>query len=173
MPINQIGAGGKQKAFTEAYKPLHDRLIRFVQSMVFNKEEVKDIVGETVLKTYENYETLRQKEALLSFMFTIASRLVYKAQENKKQHSFLSDSEHTDQVADTAASPHLKMEMKELYQAIHQLPEKQREALVMFEISGLSLNEIQQIQGDTLSAVKSRIARARESLKRILEEEIV
>lgn len=66
-----------------------------------------------------------------------------------------------------------KVQLKELYNALDQLPLKQKEAIVLFEISGLSLAEIQQIQGDSLSAVKSRIARARESLKKILEEEIV
>lgn len=167
-----MGASGKQKAFTEAYKPLHDRLVRFVQSIVYNKEEVKDIVGETVLKTYEGFETIRHQEALLSFMFTVASRLVYKAQDSKRQFAYVADSEYSDQIIDNNPDPQTRIEIKELYEAVAQLPMKQREAIVMFEISGLSLNEIQQIQGDSLSAVKSRIARARESLKKILEAQI-
>jgi RNA polymerase sigma-70 factor (ECF subfamily) len=163
---------GRQKAFTEAYKPLHDRLARFVQSMVFNKEDVKDIIGETLLISYQKFETIRHEQALLSYMFTVASRLVYKLQDKKKQFTFVYDDQQAEKIVDTAASADLKIEVKDLYQALEQLPVKQREAIVLFEISGLSLTEIQELQGDTLSAVKSRIARARESLKKILEEEI-
>lgn len=164
---------GKQKAFTDAYQLLHDKLVRFVQSMVYNREDVKDIVAETMLVAYEKFETIRHKDALLSYLFTVSSRLVYKLQDKKKQIYTAFDPEQAEQVSDDHAGADSKVQLKELYNALDQLPLKQKEAIVLFEISGLSLAEIQQIQGDSLSAVKSRIARARESLKKILEEEIV
>jgi RNA polymerase sigma-70 factor (ECF subfamily) len=164
---------GKQKAFTDAYQPLHDRLVRFVQSMVYNREDVKDIIGETLLVAYQKFETIRHREALLSYLFTVASRMVYRLQDKNKQFSYVYDDQQTEQVADQSSNVESRIKVKELYQALDQLPIKQKEAIVLFEISGLSLVEIQEIQGDSLSAVKSRIARARESLKKILEEEIV
>lgn len=154
----------KQQEFLNAYQPLHDNLARFVQSMVWNKEDVKDVIGETLLKTYESFDTLKNKEALLSYMFTIATRVVYKNASRKKFSN-----EVPDNLVDHASNVESRAELKELYRAINELPEKAREALVMFEIAGLSLAEIQQIQGDTLSAVKSRIARAREKLAELME----
>ncbi|HNR20954.1 MAG: sigma-70 family RNA polymerase sigma factor [Bacteroidetes bacterium] len=154
--------------FLKAYQPLHDNLTRFVQSMVWNKEDVKDVISETLLKTYENFEKLRNKEALLSYMFTIATRIVYKNASKRKIVA-----EVPDDLVDHASNTESRTELKELYKAINELPEKAREALVMFEINGLSLNEIQQIQGDSLSAVKSRIARARERLIEIMEKQNV
>lgn len=74
---------GKQKAFTDAYQQLHEKLVRFVQSMVYNREDVKDIVAETMLVAYEKFETIRHKDALLSYLFTVSSRLVYKLQDKK------------------------------------------------------------------------------------------
>lgn len=138
-----------QEEFLKAYQPVHDNLTRFVQSMVWNKEDVKDVISETLLKTYENFEKLRNKEALLSYMFTIATRIVYKNTSKKKIVA-----EVPDDLVDHASNTESRTELKELYRAINELPEKSREALVMFEINGLSLNEIQQIQGDSLSAVK-------------------
>jgi RNA polymerase sigma-70 factor (ECF subfamily) len=164
---------GKQKAFTDVYQPLHDRLVRFVQSMVYNREDVKDIIGETLLVAYQKFETIRHREAMLSYLFTVASRMVYRLQDRNKQFSYVYDDQQTEQVADQNSNVESRIKVKELYQALDQLPIKQKEAIVLFEISGLSLVEIQEIQGDSLSAVKSRIARARESLKKILEEEIV
>ncbi len=164
---------GKQKVFTEAYKPLHDRLVRFVQTMVYNREDVKDVVSETMLIAYQKFETIRHHEALLSYLFTVASRLVYRMQDRKKRMSHVYDTEQSEQVMDDSAGAEVKLEVKDLYRALDQLPLKQKEAIVLFEISGLTLNEIQQIQGDSLSAVKSRVSRAREALKKILEEQIV
>lgn len=166
-------ATGKQKVFTEAYKPLHDRLVRFVQTMVYNREDVKDIVSETMLVAYQKFETIRHHEALLSYLFTVASRMVYRMQDKKKRINHLYESEQSEQVMDNSAGAELKMEVKELYKALNKLPLKQKEAIVLFEISGLTLSEIQQIQGDSLSAVKSRISRGREALRKLLEEEIV
>lgn len=158
----------KQNEFLKAYQPLHDNLTRFVQSMVWNKEDVKDVISETLLKTYENFSNIRSRDALLSYMFTIATRVVYKNISRKKVNV-----EVPDDLVDHASNVETRTELKELYRAINELPEKSREALVMFEITGLSLNEIQQIQGDTLSAVKSRIARAREKLAELLEKQNV
>ena len=65
------------------------------------------------------------------------------------------------------------MEIEGLYKAMNRLPEKQREAVSLYEISGFSLAEVQQIQGGSLSGVKSRITRGREALAEILIKEHV
>jgi RNA polymerase sigma-70 factor (ECF subfamily) len=57
-----------------------------------------------------------------------------------------------------------------LYEALQKLPEEQREAIILFEISGFSLKEVQQIQGAGLSAVKSRIVRGKKKLARLLND---
>lgn len=156
----------KQEEFMQCYQPLHNNLARFVQSMVWNKEEVKDIISDTLLKAYENFDNLKNKEALLSYMFTTATRIIYKRGNKRTVNMELPDT-----LIDSAASAETKAEVKELYKAIKELPEKQREAITLFELSGYSLIEIQKIQGDTLSAVKSRIARAREKLHEMMEKQ--
>jgi len=52
--------------------------------------------------------------------------------------------------------------------AIFALPPMQREALVLFEYEGLTLNEIAVITNTDVGAVKSRLHRARERLKNVL-----
>src|SRR3982750_3191867 len=53
-------------------------------------------------------------------------------------------------------------------EAIFSLPPLQREALILFEYEGLSLNEVAEIAGTDAGAIKARLYRARESLRRIL-----
>lgn len=63
-----------------------------------------------------------------------------------------------------------KPDVEILYKALDKLPEKMKTTVIMYEISGLSLEEIREIQGGTLSGVKSRLVRGRTMLKEILTE---
>ena len=53
-------------------------------------------------------------------------------------------------------------------EAVFRLPELQREALILYEYEGLSLNEIAAVVEADVGAIKARLYRARESLKRVL-----
>jgi RNA polymerase sigma-70 factor (ECF subfamily) len=74
------------------------------------------------------------------------------------------------QMPDSTQNADRNIDIELLYKALGQLPAKQKEALVLFEISGFSLKEIQEMQGGSLSAVKSRITRGREKLSLMLTE---
>jgi RNA polymerase sigma-70 factor (ECF subfamily) len=159
---------GKQEEFMLLYEPVHERLNRFVHSMVWNSEDARDVIADTVLKAYENFEKLERKESFLYYLFGIASNLA-KHRSRKFWTSYKDDFEN--HLVDNSSDVYTKMEIQELYKAMNKLPEKQREAISLFEISGFSLVEIQQIQGGTLSGVKSRLGRAREELARLLKKE--
>jgi len=55
-----------------------------------------------------------------------------------------------------------------LHRALALLPEAQREALILFEISGFSIKEVAGLQAASISAVKQRLKRGREKLTEIL-----
>jgi RNA polymerase sigma-70 factor (ECF subfamily) len=69
---------------------------------------------------------------------------------------------------DSGTTPEASADVALLYEALKRLPAAQRESVVLFEISGLSLQEIRQIQGGSLSGVKSRVTRGRRRLAEIL-----
>ena len=66
----------------------------------------------------------------------------------------------------------MNYDIQVLYAALDKLPVKQKEAVVLFEISGFSLEEIKNIQGGTLSGAKSRVKRGREKLAILLNDNI-
>jgi RNA polymerase sigma-70 factor (ECF subfamily) len=53
-------------------------------------------------------------------------------------------------------------------EAILSLPPLQREAVILFEYEGLSLNEVAEVAGTDAGAIKARLYRAREGLRRML-----
>jgi len=81
------------------------------------------------------------------------------------------NNEQAENIIDHSANRTCQADIDMLYKAMAKLPEKQREAVSLFDISGFSLAEIQQIQGDSLSAVKSRVTRGRQALAQILNKE--
>ena len=167
--IMDKNATSRQAEFMQLYNLFHARLTRYVQSVVYNRAEVKDIVSETVLRAYEQFDNIEKKESFIYYLFKIASRLITDL--HKKQNHFTEyDEEMVLQMPAENINTAQSLEVKELYTALSRLPLTTREAVVLFEIDGFSQEEICRIQGGTLSGVKSRITRGREALKKIILE---
>lgn len=159
----------KQQTFMQLYAPCNQRLSGYCRALCKgNVADAKDLMSETVLKAYEAFERLRNQDVFLYFLFGIACNIQRNRNRRKK---FVG--EYSEQVAnnihDKGAAPDAGADLHILYEALNRLPPKQCEALVLYEISGFSLKEIQEMQGEqSLSAIKSRVARAREKLVSIL-----
>lgn len=159
-----------QEQFLNAFEPVREPLWRFIRAMVFkydnaNAEIANDIMSETILQSLERFETLRDSQAILSFCFTIASR-IYKAQFVRRKFWVGYQEALAVQIPDSAPLPDTQADIRLLYEMLHTLPPPVKEAIILFELSGLSLQEIQRIQGGTLSGVKARIYRGKKTLSR-------
>lgn len=151
----------------ELFEPVQRNLERFVLAMTSDTETARDVVAETVMIAYERFDGLRNTQAFLSFLFTIATR-VYHAQRRKGERTErLTDETIIDLLAPDI-SPDTAADVAAVYRGLQQLPEKQREAIILFEIMGTPLKEIREIQGGTLTAVKVRLSRGRKKLAQIL-----
>ena len=159
----------KQDRFMSLYQPLHARLSRFVQTLVWDNEEAKDVVSETVLVAFESFEKLQNETAFLSYLFSIASNLVNKKLRRKKFWG-LFESNKMENTASNSNSEGSLMKF-ELNKALQRLPVKQSEAIVWYEISGLSMEDIAAIQNISVNGVKTNIHRARKTLALLLEND--
>jgi RNA polymerase sigma-70 factor (ECF subfamily) len=158
---------GKQEQFLELLKPVYRRLWRFALVTAGNHADAQDLMSETILATYERFHTVRDAKAFVSFLFTVATRIHrHKTRRSRWFDSY--DHERASALHSTEASPEVAAEICVLLESIDKLPTKQREAVVLFEISGFSLEDIREIQGGTLSGVKSRLRRGREALAELL-----
>lgn len=157
----------KQSRFMELLKPVQPNLERFVLAMTRDTETARDITAETILVAFERFETLRNPQAFLSFLFTIAVR-IHRKQRNRAQRTAPLDQEILPDIIAPDTPPDIAADISALYRALQSLPEKQREAVVLFEITGLRMKEIREIQGGTLTAVKVRISRGRKKLAEVL-----
>ncbi len=160
----------KQKEFLTLYESVHDSFARYCHAKAYGIMEPEDLISESVLKALESFDKLRNKKAFLSFMFTIAKNIV----NNKYRRAKFSGSykeEHAHSIPDEGIDADTRLDVQILYQALDELPEKQKEALILFEISGFAIKEIAEIQKSGESAVKQRLKRGRAKLAEILKSD--
>lgn len=166
-PVQCSDQKERQERFLELLLPLRNRLVHFARAMTRNREEANDLVSDTILAALERFDAVRGKEAFLSYLFTIAVRIHRRRQWRGRLFGSYNE-EEASAIADEGAAPDRSADVAMLHHALDKLPERQREAVVLFEISDLSLEEIRVIQGGSLSGVKSRIVRGRRKLAELL-----
>ena len=158
----------KQKKFLELFMPLQKRLDRFALSRSWDINDAKDMVGETILIAFDRFETLKNPEAFLSFLFTIANRVGNQRNTQSKRFERL-ESHHIENLLDSETSPDILTDIKTLNVAINSLPFRERDELILFEILGFSIKEIIEIHGGTIVALKVRLMRSRNKLRKMLQ----
>lgn len=153
--------------FMLAFEPCRDPLWRFVRSMSRSRHEAEDLFSETILQAFEGFHRIRDVQAFQSFLFTIASR-IHRRQRWRKLMFVEWDDTSADILPHSDPLPDANVDAEILRTALQRLPERQREAVILFEILGWSLEEIRIVQGGSLSGVKTRLSRGRQSLAQAL-----
>ena len=156
--------------FLEWYQPIHEPFTRYCSSRAYGLIEAEDLVQEAVLAALQGFDRLHDKEKLLSFMIGVVNNIIRNKNRRKKFKASW-DEKVLEQLESQAPNPEVALDIHYLLKALDQLPEKQKEAILLFEISGFSMKEIGEIQESSLSATKTRISRGRQELKRLLSED--
>lgn len=156
----------KQKHFLKLYEPIHDRFERFCRARVYGGMEYKDLMNESLLIAFEKLDTLKSEKAFLSFLIGISIRVLANNNKKKKEDSLakIEQLNHIESSAKTEADAEVYL----LHEALNKIPVNQKEALILFEISGFSIKEVAKIQEASESAIKQRLKRGREKLTEIL-----
>lgn len=159
----------RQKRFLELYKPVHDRFEKFCHARAYANMPYEDLINETLLLAYYKLDNLKKETSFLSFLIGISLRIL--ANSRKKKRATVSDDDfYLKNYPDQQNVIEKKFEVELLYKALSYLPGKQREAIILFEITGFSIKEIMEIQKSKESAVKQRLARGRKGLARIVKQ---
>jgi RNA polymerase sigma-70 factor (ECF subfamily) len=154
--------------FIASLKPHYNSAAQYCRALFQGSKDAEDGLQDAIVTAMENFGTLKNEEKFRSWFFTIITRTFYAARsrETKKAKLFAVLTEKNTDFP--AVYHHDVLSAKEtlLLEALHSLTEKERAAILLFELGGFSLTEIQQIQGEkSLSAIKSRLSRTREKLR--------
>ena len=168
----QRAAKGDQASFLELYNRHREPIFRFAYRLLGSIDIAEDITHDCFLSLIRRPEGYRaERAALRTYLFAIARNLALKHFRDTGRETGLEEVTQEPQIPPRQV-PLRKLLDEELVaqvrNAVFSLPALQREALVLFEYEGLSLNEIAAVVDADVGAIKARLYRARESLKRML-----
>ena len=166
---------GDQEAFAELVRKYENQIFSLARRMCTDPEDAADVAQEAFLAAWKGLPNFRQEAEFSTWLYWLATNAaIDHLRKAKKQRGDLSldDEALSLDTADSGPTPHQAAESRELRravsQAMDQLSDDHRQVLVLREVRQLSYEEIARALDMDLGTVKSRISRARNSLRKIL-----
>jgi len=159
----------KHKEFLKAYQNCHEPFLRYCSAMAYGKMDVEDLIQDVLLSAYQHFDKVKDKDQFLHYLIRAAkNRSISKWRQKKHQPELLE--KHAERLMAKQVTPETLLDIQLLYKMMDKLPEKQQQALILFEISGFSMKEIAAIQNSNEGAIKTKISRARKRLRELFND---
>ena len=163
-----MGASAMNKDYLSAvYGKYSDMLFRLALAQLGNNEDAMDAVHDVFLKFFEIQPDFKDDEHGRAWFIRATVNRCHDIQRRKKIRSHPS----LDEIGDVAADGADGEASKQLYRALAAIPEKYSSVITLHYLEGFSVDEIASILRLTQSAVKMRLSRGRDALKRYIETE--
>ena len=168
-------------AFELLVRRYQNPLINYIHRSIDDYHRSEDLSQETFLRVFKSASRYEPTASFRSWLYTIATNLCRNEIRNRSRRNTCSfedlvaegeDVYHTEIMRDTRYLPDILLEKKEQRQmirkALTQLPENQRVALTLITYQDLRYEEVAEILGCSVGAVKALIHRARQKMKKLL-----
>jgi RNA polymerase sigma-70 factor (ECF subfamily) len=168
--------GGDRRALEALLSRHQPRVYRFGLKMCRDPEDAKDVLQETLLAVARSVKDFRGASSVSTWLYTIARSFCIKKRRRSKFAPEAEESlearepgEEARQLADPARAADESLAGKQvesaLESAIQALDPMYREVLVLRDVEGLTAPEVAEVMGLSVEAVKSRLHRARVSVR--------
>lgn len=177
--VERVQRGDKQ-AFDLLVRKYQHKLVQLIGRYVSNPADAPDIAQEAFIKAYRALPSFRGDSAFYTWLYRIAintakNYLVAQSRRPPGDDIDAQDAEHFD--GDTGLKEYgtpermlLKDEIQDtINEAIEDLPEDLKTAIILRELEGLSYEDIAKAMECPIGTVRSRIFRAREAIEKRLE----
>lgn len=173
----------KQRLFEEQALPLLDQLYGGAMRLTRNPQDAEDLIQETYLKAFSNFDSFKQGTNLKAWLYRIMTNAYINSYRKAKRRPVessadeLSDfqlyttSGHDSTGLESAEVEALKqMPDSEISEAMNDLPEDYRMVVYYSDVVGLAYKEIAEVMGTPLGTVMSRLHRGRKLLRAALKD---
>jgi RNA polymerase sigma-70 factor, ECF subfamily len=149
------------KTFEELLKPVFPELVRYARALAGSRSDGDDVLQDALLNGWRKFGSLRDQDGFKFWMLRIIRNANLSRVRSHRFKSFLG----LEAAQRLPAPDALPFEDKEWVRlALSKVPRDQREALILFEILGMSVKEVARQQNTSEGAVKSRLSRGRKRL---------
>lgn len=163
---------GETRAYACLMERYRDALGRYAVRMLGNAADAEDALQDTFVRGYRSLERCRP-EGFRYWLFGILTRRcrTYAAQRSRRRQTVVVSDEAVARAAAPCAGEPDEWRQA-IDRAIEQLPDDQREAFLLKHVEDLSYEEMEELTGARIPALKMRVFRARAALRELLEEKV-
>lgn len=165
---------GRREAFGQLVERYQHRLYHGLLHALGSAEDAQDVAQEAFVNAFEKLASFKGQAAFYSWLFRIALNAAVSAKRKTRRMSASVETRRDESGlepadANPSSEPSYAMDVAErqrlVRQALSELSEEFRTALVLKEMDGMSYEEIAQVVEVPLGTVRSRIHRARLELR--------
>ncbi len=140
---------------------------RVAKSILYSDADCGDAISGMIVKSFSQIHKLRKEQYVKTWLIRILINECYQIlRANKRLISLEGYQEsHKELPKEEETSAYI-----DLYEAMMRLGEKERVSIELYYMEGYSVKEVAEILGSTETAIRNRLARAREKLKMDLKE---
>ena len=171
--------GGDSAAFNQVVTAYRKRIMGTISRLIGRPEDVEDVAQEVFVRLYFSLEQLRSAEVFEPWMYrlTVNAAYDYLRKRKRRQESRMADlADQQVIMADAQAGERVEAdrveaaEIREFVQSLlSEVSEEDRILLMMKEVEGLSLKELEQVYNVNENALKVRLYRARQRVLKAYE----
>lgn len=151
---------GDVDAFEELVRRYQTSIYRVALRMLGSRADAQDAVQETFVRAWRALPRFRHDSAISTWLYRIVTRRALDRIASRRSTGTLDEVE-VEAGPDPAQAAEHQERLRAIRRAIAKLPPDQRAAIVLREFEGLSYQEVAQVLGASVPAIKTRIHRAR------------
>lgn len=140
----------------------------FAVSLTGKHDKADDLVQDTVMKAWAKQSSFQMGTNIKAWLFTILRNEFYSQMRKRGREVQDSDGVFTERLS-VHPSQYGSMDLEDFKKALSQLPDDQREAIILIGASGFSYEEAAAICECAVGTMKSRVSRARSRLSELLQ----
>lgn len=175
--------GGDRSAFDALISKHSTRAYQYAFRLTRNPEEASDVVAEGFVRVYNAIQNFKGQSAFTTWLYRIMTNCFLDIRKKEKSRQSISiesalvtsEGDVELQIEDESGSPHDITEKSErearFERAVSKLPEYQRAMIVMYHGEMMSYEEIAASLDLPIGTVKSRLNRARLTLREMLQKD--
>ena len=166
--LTRRAVGGDDRAFAAIFRRYHQSLYRFCLAIVGNPEDAQDALQNTMVKVLRALPGEERRIDLKPWLYRIAHNESIDLLRRRRETSQL-DVEQVAPGYGLAEDAATRERLRRLVTDLQALPERQREVLVMREMSGLNFDEIALAVESSPAVARQTLYEARQSLRQMEE----
>lgn len=175
-PVVQACPPAEALSLDGLYRRLAPSVSRWAERLGGPELDVEDVVHDVFLTVQRRLGSFRGESRIETWLYGITARVVmHRRRARRWRRLFLPLARDAVDVADQRPTPAEELQRRQanerLYRLLDRLGERYREAIILFELEGLSGPEIAEVTGASLATVWARLSRGRQQLARALAEE--